>query len=489
MSQLFVDNIKNRTGGAIGAPSGIVVTGIVTATGGNFSGNVSIGGTLTYEDVTNIDSVGVITARSGIKIPDNQQIFLGTDNDLRIRHEGNKGIIDNTTGNLFIRADGGENDLYLRGADNVYIQPQGDENGIIVNGNGDVELYYDNVLKLETKSTGVNITGELECDTLNVATPPSVGSIRDARADGDITPVNLTNKSFNFTFTDDIAGSPNDWDSVLNMRGWENNYRTWQLLSNSGNQSSGDTNLYFRTGTASTWGSLQKVWTSENDGSSSGLDADKLDGLQATSFLRSDASSTLNGGMLTIRANSQVGNYWGVGLEYDGGWKHTNADSWGFAFRNNAANGLQIKVAAEAGTNQSAATYKVLDIGGATQRLKYDNYDVWHAGSSAISDTSGNLRITPISAKSGNYTLVATDTGKTIVRTGGNITVPSSMTAGMVVTIINNANSTMSIVKGTVSTLRSTDGSDATKTLAAYGVATVLYVSASSAFLTGSGLS
>ena len=38
MSQLFVDNIKGRTGGAIGAPSGAVVTGIVTAT--TFKGNV-----------------------------------------------------------------------------------------------------------------------------------------------------------------------------------------------------------------------------------------------------------------------------------------------------------------------------------------------------------------------------------------------------------------------------------------------------------------
>ena len=103
MSQLFVDNIKGRTGGAIGAPSGAVVTGVVTATsfsgsgasltgidatalkdsGGSvkvqantsgivvtgvstFSGNVSVGGTLTYEDVTNIDSIGIITARSGI---------------------------------------------------------------------------------------------------------------------------------------------------------------------------------------------------------------------------------------------------------------------------------------------------------------------------------------------------------------------------------------------------------------------------------------
>ena len=64
--------------------SGATVTGILTATkfvgqadisGGSivgtsatFSGNVSIGGTLTYEDVTNIDSVGVVTARSGVKI-------------------------------------------------------------------------------------------------------------------------------------------------------------------------------------------------------------------------------------------------------------------------------------------------------------------------------------------------------------------------------------------------------------------------------------
>ncbi len=46
----------------------LYVTGIVTAVTGSFSGNVSIGGTLTYEDVTNVDSVGLITARSGISV-------------------------------------------------------------------------------------------------------------------------------------------------------------------------------------------------------------------------------------------------------------------------------------------------------------------------------------------------------------------------------------------------------------------------------------
>ena len=43
-------------------------TGNVIATKGTYSGNVTIGGTLTYEDVTNIDSVGLVTARNGIEI-------------------------------------------------------------------------------------------------------------------------------------------------------------------------------------------------------------------------------------------------------------------------------------------------------------------------------------------------------------------------------------------------------------------------------------
>ena len=45
-------------------------TGIVTAVSANFTGDVSIGGTLTYQDVTNIDSVGIITAQSDISIAD-----------------------------------------------------------------------------------------------------------------------------------------------------------------------------------------------------------------------------------------------------------------------------------------------------------------------------------------------------------------------------------------------------------------------------------
>ena len=52
--------------GLTGTPS--IIVGSVTGTTGSFSGNVSVGGTLTYEDVTNVDSVGVVTARTGVKV-------------------------------------------------------------------------------------------------------------------------------------------------------------------------------------------------------------------------------------------------------------------------------------------------------------------------------------------------------------------------------------------------------------------------------------
>ena len=60
----YVDTINTTTptGGTFG------VVGILTANSAVFSGNVSVGGALTYEDVTNVDSIGIITARSDVKV-------------------------------------------------------------------------------------------------------------------------------------------------------------------------------------------------------------------------------------------------------------------------------------------------------------------------------------------------------------------------------------------------------------------------------------
>ena len=76
------DNIDLTSSGIVNAASiastsfsgtHINLSGVATASSfvGNtatFSGNVSVGGTLTYEDVTNIDSVGLVTARTGVRV-------------------------------------------------------------------------------------------------------------------------------------------------------------------------------------------------------------------------------------------------------------------------------------------------------------------------------------------------------------------------------------------------------------------------------------
>ena len=99
----------------------------------NLGGQVSIGGTLTYEDVTNVDSVGIITARAGInisggnlqiggtnvinsgralynlhslKLGDSKELILGTGNDLKIYHSGTHSFIDEVgNGALKIKGD------------------------------------------------------------------------------------------------------------------------------------------------------------------------------------------------------------------------------------------------------------------------------------------------------------------------------------------------------------------------------------------------
>ena len=146
--------------------------GGIVAVGATISGNLSVGGTITYEDTTNVDSTGIVTARNGIKVgqptgvgatfnpagdlviagvatvgtaismPDNAKAYFGTGGDLTIYHNGSHSYLTNGTGNLYITA-------------------KSDEDGIIVRSDAQVELYYNNTKRFETTSSGVEVTGDL----------------------------------------------------------------------------------------------------------------------------------------------------------------------------------------------------------------------------------------------------------------------------------------------------------------------------------------
>ena len=136
-------------GGLIDGANLNATSGISTIAALIVTGNVSVGGTLTYQDVTNTDSVGIVTARAGVKVPDNQKVFLGTDSDLEIYHDGSNARIKNTTGQLWLQSDNG-----IR-----FVDSDVNESTARFTDNGAVELYYDGTKKFETTSSGVTVTG------------------------------------------------------------------------------------------------------------------------------------------------------------------------------------------------------------------------------------------------------------------------------------------------------------------------------------------
>ena len=189
-------------GGGVSAVDGFF-SGIVT-----FSQGVSIGGTLTYEDVTNIDSVGLITARSGIEIgaspgvaasisvdgnmivsgistfggdiktsasnivlgdsggASDDRLTFGAGTDLSIYHDGSNSYISNGTNNLIIKDTTGDDTkgVYIQSSLISFQDETTNEQIAKFIGDGAVELYYDNSKKIETTSTGTKIIGDLFLD-------------------------------------------------------------------------------------------------------------------------------------------------------------------------------------------------------------------------------------------------------------------------------------------------------------------------------------
>jgi hypothetical protein len=197
MSEIRVNSIVSESGtGNVAFNKGVNVTGVVTAT--SFVGSVdatgltgtpdiavqnitgvaaTFTGVLTYEDVTNVDSVGIVTARGGLEVgaagvggtvsalghvefvgvttigigltlPDNVQARFGDAGDLKIYHTGGDySYVIDSSGRQYIKSD------------RLYVQSASGENMIYAEGDAGVNLYHDASAKLATSATGVTITG------------------------------------------------------------------------------------------------------------------------------------------------------------------------------------------------------------------------------------------------------------------------------------------------------------------------------------------
>lgn len=147
---------SNNYTGNIKTVNEIAANGKVTAP--KFIAN-TLTGTISTAAQPNITSVGTlsgVTLSANVLLGDNDAINFGPAHDLQIVHDGSDSkITDAGTGNLKITSS------------QVDILGTGETMATFVD-DGAVTLYYDNAAKLATKADGVDITGELQSDTLDV---------------------------------------------------------------------------------------------------------------------------------------------------------------------------------------------------------------------------------------------------------------------------------------------------------------------------------
>ena len=152
-SQIRVDEITNRSGlGTVTIyDNGFEFTGVTTFTENvDIEGNLTIGGVLTYEDTTNIDSVGVITARAGVHV---------TGGNLAVGH-------NNPSVNLHVRGSASNGQIYLGGT-GAHSQIYADNDGVLIlnadQGNSAANSYLgfnvDNTERLRIDSSGRVLIG------------------------------------------------------------------------------------------------------------------------------------------------------------------------------------------------------------------------------------------------------------------------------------------------------------------------------------------
>jgi len=191
---IFTGAFNGPSNGLTGSPD--ITVGQIVGTGASFTGNVSVGGTLTYEDVTNIDVVGLSTfandvyfqgnnsgldadamywdtSQNALQFQDAIKIYMGSTSTsaastqpgpgagLELEGSATSGIIKGTN-NVLIRS-GSFSDT----GKTVSIEAKNGQNSVVSTGDAGVEIFYAGNKKIETTNTGAVVTGILTATTLS----------------------------------------------------------------------------------------------------------------------------------------------------------------------------------------------------------------------------------------------------------------------------------------------------------------------------------
>ena len=193
---IFTGAFNGPSNGLTGTPD--ITVGQVVGTGASFTGNVSVGGTLTYEDVTNIDVVGISTfsndvyfqgnysgldadalywdtSQNALQFQDSVKIYMGPTSTSAASTQPGPGaglaIEGNSTYGLIL----GTNNVTIRSGSfsdsgkTINLEAKNSQSHLIATGDAGVEIFYSGNKKIETTNTGAVVTGILTATTLSGA--------------------------------------------------------------------------------------------------------------------------------------------------------------------------------------------------------------------------------------------------------------------------------------------------------------------------------
>jgi len=443
-----------------------------------------------------------------LEFADNAKAVFGTGSDLQIYHNGTDSYIKNTTGDTYITGSASSGVSKW-----LYIRAKSDEQSIICKDNGAVELYHNNVKKFETSAAGVVITGVTASDpttTIYHSNADVIGeAIRFGRTD-------LPNIRYHSIKAEHSGGSASNMLQFHIHNGSNTTSQTEVLeLTGDGKVHVND-NIKFECGTGDDlqiyhdgsnsylnhngggdlWiqaqGADENLWLRAKDD----VYIQTNDNENAAKFLKNGAVElyydnsktleTINGGATVtgqlyvtaelnlINGTTNQSRYIDTGLG-DGNTLFIRGCSGGDAnhetlaqFTRNGACTLFHDASARIATTAAGVTV-----------------------TGAVSDSKGDLRKIPSQPESSAHTPSTAHVGYVIYISSGGVTFNNNtFNAGDVITVVNNSGSDQTITQGSGLTIyNAADAATGNRTLAGRGMATIWFAGASTAYISGAGLS
>ena len=392
---------------------------------------------------------------NGLDLNDSVKAQFGASNDLQIYHDGTTNRIDAASGNLHIKAS------------NLSLKSYANETYLDATANGAVEIFFNNRKTAETLTSGFRVSSPDGDAQLQIFGFEGSDAILKLGADeGDDNP---------------------DWYQIIHDHSDTNslriqNYADGAYEDNIICRHGAGVELYYDAGSPSfeTTSTGAKVTGTIEAGAASVTD----DGSTGPVINISGDDSNVWFGRL---GNESYHDNVGTGFKF-----YVTNDGHAQFYHTGNAEYRNWLIGSYDGTTYKTDIYKVASSGNLALyqdgniRLTTTTAGISVTGS--VTDSTGELRTIVQNTQAGAYTLVAADAGKHILASG-NITVPDSVfSAGQAITIVNNTAGNLTITKGT-NMYNTADGTNANRTLATRGMATLLFTAADTAYISGAGLS